>query len=123
MGDRIVLTGLSGHGFHGVFAEEKQRGQQFSVDMVCWLDTRPAVASDDLADTVNYAQLAEIAHGVITGPSFDLIEKVAGTIADQVLAEFSLITAVEVTVHKPQAPIPLQFSDVAVIAHRSREHP
>lgn len=123
MGDRIELTGLKATGYHGVFPEEKRQGQDFLVDMVCWLDTRPAVSSDDLADTVNYAELAELAHAVIIGPSFDLIEKVAGTIADQVLAGFPLITEVEVTVHKPQAPIPREFADVVVVAHRHREAP
>lgn len=121
MADRIELKGLQGYGYHGVFAEEKREGQDFSVDLCCWLDFSTAVATDDLAHTINYAQLAEIAYQVLTGPSFDLIEKVAGTIAENIMSEFPQLFAVEVTVHKPNAPIPRTFHDVAVVARRSKE--
>jgi dihydroneopterin aldolase len=78
------------------------------------------VETDDVADTINYADLAEIAHQVITGPPYNLIEKVAGTIANIIMARYEQLYAVEVTVHKPQAPIPRDFTDVAVVARRSR---
>lgn len=122
MADRIELKGLKAYGHHGVFDFEKREGQDFIVDMTCWLDLKPAAESDDLNDTVSYADLAEIAHGVITGEPFDLIEKVSGVIADQVMNTYEQIIAVEVAVHKPQAPIPREFADVAVIARRSRKH-
>lgn len=79
------------------------------------------VGSDDLTQTVNYAQLAELAYQVLTGPPCDLIEAVAGRIADAAMAQFPQLHAVEVTVHKPQAPIPHTFADVAVVARRSRK--
>lgn len=120
MADRIELKGLKAYGYHGVFTKEKRFGQDFSVDVVCWLDLRPAAESDDLAHTVNYAEIAEIAYQVVTGPSFDLIEAVAGSIADRLMAQYGQLFAVEVTVHKPQAPIPRDFADVAVVARRSR---
>ncbi|KQB83183.1 dihydroneopterin aldolase [Corynebacterium oculi] len=122
MADRIVLTGLAGYGYHGVFPEEKREGQEFLVDVTCWADLRPAAAHDDLALTLNYAELAELAHGVLTGPPRDLIETVAAEIADEAMVRFPILHAVEVTVHKPQAPIPLAFGDVAVVARRSRKH-
>ncbi|MBC3185710.1 dihydroneopterin aldolase [Corynebacterium sp. zg-331] len=122
MADRIELTGLACYGYHGVFPEERREGQDFLVDVTCWLDARPAAAGDDLALTLNYAELAELAHRVVTGPPRDLIETVAAEIADSAMARFDLLHAVEVTVHKPQAPIPLAFGDVAAVARRSRKH-
>lgn len=120
MADRIELKGLHCFGYHGVFEHEKREGQDFIIDVTCWLDLRPAAASDDLTHTVHYGELVQLAHDIVTGPPHDLIEAVAGEIAESAMATFPLITAIEVTVHKPQAPIPLEFADVAVVASRSR---
>lgn len=120
MADRIELKGLKAHGYHGVLPEEQQVGQEFLVDLVCWLDSIKAVKTDDLADTINYAELAEIVYQVVVGPPCQLIEKVAGTIANIIMARYVDLYAVEVTVHKPNAPIPREFADVAVVARRSR---
>lgn len=121
MADRIELTGLRVRGRHGVLPEERRLGQDFIVDLVCWLDLTAASESDDLNDTVNYAELAQIAHDVVTGEPLDLIEAVAGRIASAAMERFAELHAVEVTVHKPAAPIPLTFDDVAVVARRSRK--
>lgn len=131
MADRIALTGLKVRGNHGVFDHEKRDGQDFSCDITLWLDFGAAAASDDLADTVDYGAVAQIAHDVIAGPARDLIETVAVEIAQKLLAADGaaaaaasrppLLHAVEVTIHKPQAPIPLEFGDVAVTARRSRK--
>ena len=118
-GDRIELRGLRVRGHHGVFDHERRDGQDFVVDLVVWLDLAPAAASDDLADTLHYGELAERAAAVVAGPPRDLIEAVAGEVADGVLAD-PRVGAVEVTLHKPSAPIPLDFADVAVVVHRSR---
>jgi 7,8-dihydroneopterin aldolase/epimerase/oxygenase len=117
--DRIELRGLTIRGNHGVFSHERRDGQDFMVDITVWLDSAVAAASDDLADTVDYGALAQLAADVVTGPPRDLIETVAAEIADRVMADDRL-HAVEVVVHKPDAPIPLTFSDVAVVARRSR---
>lgn len=119
MSDRITLTGLRVRGNHGVFDHEKRDGQEFVVDVVVWLDLAAAAASDQLADTLDYGALAELAAEIVAGPSCDLIETVAGRIAEQVLAD-QRIEAAEVTVHKPSAPIPRTFADVAVTVHRRR---
>ncbi|GAB3131578.1 dihydroneopterin aldolase [Tsukamurella serpentis] len=119
MADRIELTGLRVRGNHGVFAHERRDGQEFIVDLVLWVDSRPAAASDDLGDTVDYGALAQLAHDIVAGPPRDLIETVAAEIADRIAAD-PKVYAVEVTVHKPSAPIPLTFADVAVVARRSR---
>ena len=118
MADRITLTGLELFGHHGVYPAEKRDGQRFIVDMTVWLDLTDAVATDDLARTANYGALADLAARVVTGPSRDLIETVAGEIADEVMRGYP-VHAVEVTVHKPSAPIPRTFADVSVTIRRS----
>jgi 7,8-dihydroneopterin aldolase/epimerase/oxygenase len=122
MSDRIELRGLRVRGHHGVFEHEKRDGQDFVVDIVLWMDLRPAAATDDLTRTVHYGELAEMAAGIIAGPPRDLIETVSAEIADTVMAD-ERVQAVEVTLHKPHAPIPLDFADVAGVAHRTRAQP
>jgi 7,8-dihydroneopterin aldolase/epimerase/oxygenase len=119
MADRIELRGLTVHGHHGVFDHERADGQDFVVDITAWIDLVEAAASDDLADTCDYGVLAERAAAIIAGPARNLIETVAGEIAEDVMND-QRVHAVEVTVHKPQAPIPQVFADVAVVARRSR---
>ncbi len=119
MADRIELTGLRVRGNHGVFEHERRDGQEFVIDLVLWVDSRPAAASDDLTDTVDYGALAQRAHDIVAGEPRNLIETVAAEIADDIAAD-EKVYAVEVTVHKPSAPIPLSFADVAVTARRSR---
>lgn len=121
MADRIELTGLKVRGHHGVFEHEKRDGQDFLVDLVLWTDFTAAAASDDLSDTVDYGALALLARDVVAGPACDLIETVASRIADGVMELAPTAHAVEVTLHKPQAPIPAEFADVAVVARRSRQ--
>ncbi len=120
--DRIVLRGVEAVGHHGVLAFEKRDGQPFVVDVVIELDLSRAGGSDALDDTVSYADVAGDVVARITGPSFDLIERLAEVVADDVLAR-PLVDAVEVTVHKPQAPVGHPFSDVAVVVRRRRGVP
>ncbi|WNG87079.1 dihydroneopterin aldolase [Mycobacterium sp. ITM-2016-00317] len=119
MTDRIELRGLKVRGNHGVFDHERRDGQDFVVDITVWIDLAAAAASDDLADTLDYGVLAQRAADVVAGPARQLIETVAAEIAEDVMRD-ERVHAVEVVVHKPSAPIPLQFDDVAVIARRSR---
>ena len=119
MADRIELTGLECFGYHGVFEEEKKTGQPFIVDVTCWLDT--AGIEDDLNRTVNYAELADVTAYIVEGPSRDLIETVAAEVAETAMQRFEILHAIEVTIHKPKAPIPSTFADVAVVARRSRK--
>jgi dihydroneopterin aldolase len=119
MTDRITLTGLRVRGRHGVFEHERRDGQDFLVDVTVWIDLDRAAATDDLADTLHYGELAERAAAIVGGEPRDLIETVAAEVAEDVMAD-ERVHAVEVTVHKPAAPIPLTFADVAVTARRSR---
>ncbi len=119
MTDRISLRGLTVRGHHGVFEHERRDGQEFVVDITVWIDLDRAGTTDDLADTVDYGELAKRAAAIVAGPPRNLIEAVAADIADDVMRD-ERVHAAEVTIHKPQAPIPLEFSDVAVVARRSR---
>jgi dihydroneopterin aldolase len=117
MSDQIALTGLRVRGHHGVLPEERRDGQDFVVDAVLSLDTRDASASDDLAATVDYGVLAARLAAVVAGEPVNLIETLAARLADVCLADPRVISA-RVTVHKPSAPIPLTFDDVAVTVER-----
>lgn len=118
-GDRLSLTGLRVHGRHGVFDHERRAGQDFVVDAVLRLDTAPAAASDDLADAVDYGTLAQRLAAVVGGDPMNLIETLADRLAQVCLADERVAEA-EITVHKPGAPIPLTFDDVAVTVVRTR---
>lgn len=119
MADRIELVGLRANGFHGVFEHERREGQEFVVDVVLHVDTREAAASDDLAATVDYGAVAQRVHDLVAGDPYDLIETLADRIAAFCL-EHTRVEAVEVAVHKPQAPVPVPFADVVVRVSRRR---
>ncbi|HLM04037.1 MAG TPA: dihydroneopterin aldolase [Blastococcus sp.] len=117
--DRIAVRGLRAHGHHGVYAFERDRGQVFLADAVLELDTAPAAETDDLARTVNYAELAKNLYGVLSGEPVDLLETLAQRLADVCLAD-PLVDAVEITVHKPNAELGVPFDDVTVAIRRQR---
>jgi dihydroneopterin aldolase len=117
--DRIALSGVSARGFHGVFEFERREGQTFVVDVVLGVDTRRAAQTDDLADTVDYGSVGSDVVAAIEGEPLDLIEGLAQRIAEACLARDG-VEAVEVTVHKPQAPVGVPFGDVAVTISRRR---
>lgn len=118
-GDRITLTGLRVFAHHGVFDFERADGQEFVIDVTVFVDLAAAARGDELARTVHYGELAEaVVQGVERDP-VDLIETVAERVA-QIALGFEAAEAVEVTVHKPQAPIRVPFDDVAVTITRSR---
>lgn len=117
--DTISLRGITATGYHGVFEHEKRDGQPFVVDIVLHTDIRVAAASDNVLDTTHYGELAELVQAEIMAGPYDLIEKLAEVIAASVLKTFD-VAAVDVTVHKPQAPIPVPFGDVSIGIHRKR---
>ncbi|MFP8887364.1 dihydroneopterin aldolase [Streptomyces mangrovi] len=117
--DRVALRGLRIRGHHGVFERERKQGQTFVVDLAMGLDTRPAAADDDLTKTVHYGIVAEEVAAIVGGEPVDLIETLAQRIADQCLAH-DAVREVEVTVHKPEAPVTVPFDDVTITIKRSR---
>ncbi|WP_122261179.1 dihydroneopterin aldolase [Ornithinimicrobium cerasi] len=120
--DEIRLLGVAARGHHGVLEHERRDGQDFVVDVVLQVDLAPAGRTDELRRTVNYAEVAAEVVEVVTGPAHDLIETVAADIADRVLAR-PLVEQVEVTVHKPQAPVGVPFGDVQVVVRRTKDVP
>jgi 7,8-dihydroneopterin aldolase/epimerase/oxygenase len=122
--DAIRLSGMSFYGYHGVEPEERRLGQRFIVDLGLELDLRPAGHSDDLDETVNYADVWRAARAVVEGPPVRLIERLGELLAARLLADFPAVRAVRVRVEKPWAPIPgAQLASVAVEICRGRDGP
>lgn len=117
--DRVALRGLRGYGRHGVLPSERANGQPFLIDVELGLDTRRAAKSDDLTDTVDYAGLADRVVALVEGEPVNLIETLAERIAEMCL-EPGGVEQVQVTVHKPEAPVTVAFEDVSVTIMRSR---
>jgi 7,8-dihydroneopterin aldolase/epimerase/oxygenase len=115
----ITLTGLRARGRHGVYGFEREQGQDFVVDVVLEVDLRTAARTDHVVDTVHYGELADRLVAVIGGEPVNLIETLADRLLDACLAD-KRVAAATVTVHKPQAPIPHAFTDVAVTLRRTR---
>lgn len=118
--DTITLTGVHANGTHGVLAFEHERPQTFVVDATLHLDLTRAGQSDDLNDTIDYGRVAKDIVAVIEGPHVDLIERLAQLIADRILADAPAVVQIDVTVHKPHAPIIVAFNDVSVSITRVR---
>lgn len=117
--DRIAISGIGAVGYHGVFDQEKRVGQPFFVDVTLFTDCAPAARTDDLEHTVNYGAVAETVKDVIVGDPVDLIETLAERIVSSLFASYE-VSAVEITVHKPKAPIQVTFADVSVTIYREK---
>ncbi|EPH41071.1 putative Dihydroneopterin aldolase [Streptomyces aurantiacus JA 4570] len=102
-----------------MYPREREEGQTFIVDLVLGLDTRAAAADDDLAKTVHYGIVAEEVVAVVEGEPVNLVETLAERVA-QACLKHDVVLEVEVTVHKPDAPITVPFDDVTVTITRSR---
>jgi dihydroneopterin aldolase len=109
--DRIVLSGLEFHGFHGVFEEEAKFGARFIVDVELFVSLP---SEDNLTETVDYSQVYALIRHEVTERRYRLIEALANTIASRILAEFPKVDRVLARVHKPHAPLPGVVRDVFV---------
>jgi len=118
MSDLIALKGIRGFGYHGVLEDEAINGQEFFVDVEIQLDLSKASVSDNLDDTIDYGALAHLVVEEITGERVQLIERLAGRIAERIKAGHPQIARIAVTVHKPQAPISAEASDISVTITR-----
>jgi 7,8-dihydroneopterin aldolase/epimerase/oxygenase len=117
--DCITLTGLRAFGHHGVFDDERANGQEFVLDVTIFVDFTAAAAADDLNATVHYGVVSEEIVAAVERDPVDLIETLAERVAAVVLGH-GAASAVQVTIHKPHAPITVPFDDVAVTISRSR---
>ena len=118
--DRLSVRGIAIHGHHGVLDIERREGQEFVIDLVLGVNTRPAALSDDLQATVDYGTLVDEVRSAVENDPVDLIETLAQRIAD-VCLHHAQVEDVEVTVHKPHAPIQATFDDVALTINRRRQ--
>jgi dihydroneopterin aldolase len=117
--DRIVIRGLRVHGHHGVLPEERASGQVFVVDADLSMDTTEAAATDDLAATVDYAAVSDRLAAIVSGEPVDLLETLAARLAAACLTD-ERVQEVQITVHKPQAPVGHPVDDIAVTIVRGR---
>ncbi|TAP28828.1 MULTISPECIES: 2-amino-4-hydroxy-6-hydroxymethyldihydropteridine diphosphokinase [Micrococcaceae] len=119
--DRISIYGISATGYHGVFDHEKRDGQKFIIDVVLHVDITRAAASDNVLDTVHYGEVSELVVEQIQAGPWDLIEKLGSEIAEAILAAYLSVLEIDVVVHKPQAPIPVPFTDVTISLTRTQK--
>lgn len=118
MSDRISLKGIWGFGYHGVFDHEAKSGQDFFVDLDIYLNLSAASRSDNLSETIDYGDLANLVVEEISGERVQLIERLAGRIADRIKNLHPHIERIEVTVHKPKAPVTSEVADISVTVSR-----
>jgi dihydroneopterin aldolase len=116
----MFLRGLEAQGYHGVFEDERRAGQRFIVDVDWWLATDAAVREDSLASTLCYGQLSDMVVAIMTGPPCTLIETLADRILSALFDRFPEVTAITVTVHKPDAPVAARFADLGISMSRQR---
>ena len=121
MTDTVFIRGLALHAYHGVMQHEAKVGQTFQLDLTLDIDLTQASHSDKLAHTVGYDQVVEVASAAFCARRYRLIEAAAGAVAEVVLDRFRQVTRVQVTVHKPHAPIAATFADVGVTIVRARQ--
>jgi dihydroneopterin aldolase len=119
--DRIFLTGLALHAYHGVMPHERKVGQSFKIDLVLDIDLGEASRSDRLAHTVSYDQVVDVASEAFCAQPYRLIEAAGGAVIEALLERFPRVTGVRITVHKPHAPIAATFDDVGVTIARTRD--
>ena len=119
--DKIIVKDLKLFCYHGVNPEEKIDGQNFIFDIEADVDLSKPCATDDVNDTVSYAKIIKTVRRVAQSEKYDLLEKVAQMVADELLKEFDKIQAVKILLKKPEAPIKADFSYVAVEIVRTRK--
>jgi dihydroneopterin aldolase len=122
MTDRIFIKGLSLQAYHGVMPYEGKVGQTFTIDLKLEIELADAARSDKVADTVSYDKVVACASDTFCAQRYKLIEAAAGKVADAILAAFPRVRQIEVTIHKPHAPIAATFSDVGVTLVRARSN-
>jgi dihydroneopterin aldolase len=118
--DKIVLSRMAFYGNHGVFPEENKLGQRYFADVELFLPLSKAGHSDDLGDTINYAEVYEIIEGLMERKTFKLIEALAENIASELMRIYTRVEEITVRVIKPNPPFKIFFDGVTVEIHRKR---
>ena len=120
--DKIIIKGLKIFAYHGVNPEEKQDGQNFILDIVCYTDFSYAAVTDDLNQTVSYAKIIKTATKAFCEKSYDLIEAAANAVTQKIFDEYEKIKKIDITLKKPEAPIKADFDYVAVEFTKERKN-
>ena len=118
--DKIILKGIQFHGYHGVVEAERQLGQKYEIDLELMTDLSPAGRTDDIDNTIDYAQVVQRVIEIGTQGSFQLFEALAETIADAILDQFQ-IEEVQITLKKLSPPIEPTLTYAGVAIHRKRK--
>lgn len=118
--DKIILTGISAVGFHGVHDFERKNGQLFSIDLEIGLDLSKAGKNDELSETIDYSSVVGMVINILTGQPVNLIEKIAELVCEEIFKNFMQAKSVTVVIHKPEAPVGANILDVAVKLERVR---
>mgnify|MGYP000897816798 CR=1 FL=1 len=118
--DRIIMRNMSFFGYHGVLPEEREKGQNFIIDIEMLTDLEEASKSDELSDSVDYSKAYGIVKNIVENNKFRLIEKLAGSISREMLSKFPAIQEITVLVKKPEAPIDGEFDWMGVELKRGR---
>ena len=121
MSDTIFIAGLLIHACHGLLDHESALGQRFRMDLTLSIDLEKPSTSDNIEDTVSYAEIVATATKAFSSTKYRLLEAAAGAVAYAILVNYSQIRAVTITVHKPHAPISALFEDVGVTISRNRD--
>lgn len=119
--DRMQLKRMVFYGYHGVYPEENKLGQKYFVDLDMRMDLGRAARSDDVNDTVNYADIHALVKGIVEGPPVKLIETLTENIASAVLGTYTSIIKATVSVTKPNPPFDITFDGVTVELRRQRD--
>lgn len=119
--DKIHIRGLRLYGYHGVNDYEKRKGQPFELDITLYADLSRPCATDNVEDTLNYSTVSKTVLRVMEGENFNLLERAAQRVAEELLGEFPSLQGVNILLKKPRAPVAADFSYVAVEIYRERE--
>ncbi|BBI30688.1 dihydroneopterin aldolase [Cohnella abietis] len=119
--DRMLLKKMVFYGYHGVFPEENKLGQKYYVDLDLGIDLSRVALTDDVEDTVNYAEVHAIVKGIVEGPPVKLIETLTEKIASTLLGTYTSIIKATVSVTKPNPPFDITFDGVTVEFRRQRD--
>jgi dihydroneopterin aldolase len=120
--DFIHVTGIRCYGYVGYLPEEKVLGQWFEVDLKLSVDLSKASQTDAIQDTLDYRQVIALVQNLVKTSNFDLLERLAGAIADTILQESAIVTQVQVILIKPAAPIPDFDGEIRIELTRTKSH-
>lgn len=117
--DKIVIKDMDFYGYHGVLPEEKMVGQPFIVSLEMAIDLNPAGVSDDLTQTVSYAEVYDVVKNIVENEKYNLLERLAHVIAEQILDRYDDIYNIKVIIDKPEAPVPGGCPRVEILREKS----